>query len=87
VAITVFGVSNRGRTTMSGEQLERAVSAVFTSPNECDRNGEVANVVDGLFVSCEAFQEPPSGDIQPRGRGRPPKVEPPPKGKRRRRRE
>lgn len=27
----------------------------LNSPNECDRNGEVANVVDGLFAIARAI--------------------------------
>lgn len=33
-----------------------ALHYVFTSPNEFDRNGEVANVVDGLFAIARAIE-------------------------------
>jgi hypothetical protein len=37
------------------EQVATAVVQCFTSPNECDRNGETANVVDGLFAIARAL--------------------------------
>ena len=36
-----------------GKQLER----VFSSPNEEDRNGEQANVVDGLFAIARGLHD------------------------------
>ena len=35
----------------------RALGAALISPNEHDSNGEVANVVDGLFAIARAISE------------------------------
>ena len=32
------------------KQLRIILFDVFTSPNESDRNGEIANITDGLFA-------------------------------------
>lgn len=32
------------------EKLVKKLEYLFTSPNECDMNGEIANIVDGLFA-------------------------------------
>lgn len=37
------------------DMLEQVLSSVLSSPNEADRNGEVANVVDGLFAIARAI--------------------------------
>lgn len=35
--------------------MKDALKEEFMSPNECDRNGEIANVVDGLFAIARAI--------------------------------
>ena len=37
------------------DELAEAIHAVLESPNEVDRNGEQANVVDGLFAIARAI--------------------------------
>jgi len=37
-------------------RLAHALSQALFSPNECDRNGEDANVVDGLFAIARALE-------------------------------
>lgn len=37
------------------DALAKAVAETLQSPNESDRNGEVANVVDGLFAIARAI--------------------------------
>lgn len=37
------------------EEFRKAGIAWFTSPNEGDRNGETANMVDGLFAIARAL--------------------------------
>lgn len=37
------------------EAFRKAGIAWFTSPNEGDRNGETANMVDGLFAIARAL--------------------------------
>jgi hypothetical protein len=37
------------------EELREAGRAYLTSPNEADRNGEIANMVDGLFAIARAL--------------------------------
>lgn len=37
------------------EKLADVLHAVLESPNEADRNGEDANVVDGLFAIARAI--------------------------------
>jgi len=34
----------------AAKSLANTIAYTLTSPNECDSNGEVANVVDGLFA-------------------------------------
>jgi hypothetical protein len=41
---------------MDKQDLERALSSVFVSPNEADRNMEPANVVDGLYAVAGAIR-------------------------------
>ena len=38
------------------DDLATAIHAVLESPNEADRNGETANVVDGLFAIARALE-------------------------------
>ncbi len=37
------------------EDLEATLANSFVSPNESDSNGEIANVVDGLYVLARAI--------------------------------
>jgi hypothetical protein len=37
------------------KSISDAVVASFTSLNECDRNGEAANITDGLFAIARAL--------------------------------
>ena len=39
----------------SRDAVAEAVRDGLTSPNECDRNGEIANVTDGLFAIARAI--------------------------------
>lgn len=41
---------------MSGAELVRAITDAMISPNECDRNLEPANLVDGLFAIARAVE-------------------------------
>jgi len=38
-------------------EIGDAISSNFTSPNECDRNLEPANVVDGLYEIARAIRK------------------------------
>jgi hypothetical protein len=38
------------------KELGKAVRDVFISPNECDSNGESANIVDGLYAVARAIR-------------------------------
>lgn len=40
---------------MARNEVAEVVRDVMTSPNELDRNGEVANVTDGLFAIARAI--------------------------------
>ncbi len=40
---------------MTPDDWNRVVDRAFSSPNERDRNGEVANIVDGLFEIARAL--------------------------------
>ncbi len=37
--------------------VARAIWGTLQSPNECDRNGEAANIVDGLFAIARAIYD------------------------------
>jgi hypothetical protein len=39
------------------DQLAKALTACLQSPNESDRNGEDANVVDGLFAIARSLDK------------------------------
>ena len=43
------------RTGKAVEVTASALHATLTSPNEADRNGESANVVDGLFAIARSI--------------------------------
>ena len=38
------------------KEIAQALKATLISPNECDRNLEPANVVDGLFAIARAIE-------------------------------
>lgn len=40
---------------LTDEQIAKAIADTLSSPNEADRNGEVANVVDGLYAIARAL--------------------------------
>ena len=40
---------------MNVKEITKAVENALTTPNETDRNGEAANVVDGLFAIARAL--------------------------------
>lgn len=42
---------------MNEQKIADAINLNFTSPNECDTNGESANVVDGLFCIARAIHK------------------------------
>lgn len=38
------------------DPIAKAIYHVFESPNECDSNGEIANVVDGLYAIARSIR-------------------------------
>lgn len=56
--ITGYSLIERGK-GMTDKQIKsvlETVYGVFESANECDSNGEAANVVDGLFAIARAIE-------------------------------